>query len=53
LKAYIQKVFPNTEYPEDKIIYLIWKNGDHLHQTDMGFVTGNIFNKVKRSDLSL
>ena len=21
LKAYIQQVFPNTEYPEDKIIY--------------------------------
>lgn len=32
---------------------MIWKNGDHLHQTDLGFVVGNTLGKVRRSDLSL
>jgi hypothetical protein len=36
-----------------KIIYLTWKNGDHLHQTDMCFMLGNIMNRVKNSELSL
>lgn len=35
------------------MIYLVWGKGDHLHQTDMCFLLGNIVGKVKHSELSL
>ncbi len=38
---------------QKRVIYLIWGKGDHLHQTDMGFLVGNILGKVKHSELSL
>jgi hypothetical protein len=32
--------------------YVLWKNGDHLHQSDMGFILGNILGMVKNHHLS-
>ena len=29
-----------------------WKKGDHLQQTDMGFIVGNQLRKIKNSELS-
>jgi hypothetical protein len=31
--------------------YLCWKEGHHLHQTDIGYVYGNSLNKVEKSHL--
>jgi len=30
----------------------LWKNGHHLHQTDLGFLNGNLMGAVKNSHLS-
>lgn len=30
-------------------IYCCWKGGDHLHQTDQCFLTGNSFKVIKNS----
>lgn len=35
-----------------KVEYINWRNGDHLHQTDMGFINGNLLGIVKHSHLS-
>jgi hypothetical protein len=32
--------------------YVLWKNAHHLHQTDMGFINGNLLGAVKNSHLS-
>lgn len=32
-----------------KLLYICWKNGDHLHQTDMPFVVGNSLRKIKNA----
>lgn len=32
--------------------YVIWRNAHHAHQSDMGFLNGNVFNKCKNSHLS-
>jgi hypothetical protein len=31
------------------MIYICWKGGDHLHQTDLSFIVGNSLNKIKNS----
>jgi hypothetical protein len=35
-----------------KVEFIIWKDAHHNHQTDMGFVSGNLLNAVKNSHLS-
>lgn len=32
---------------------MVWKNADHLHQTDLCFILGNIMGKVKHPELSI
>jgi hypothetical protein len=32
--------------------YVVWKHGHHFHQTDVGFINGNILNACKNSHLS-
>ena len=31
-------------------VYICWKKGDHLHQTDQCFISGNSFNVIKNID---
>lgn len=33
------------------MLYICWKGGDHLHQTDMPFITGNSLRQIKNSHL--
>ena len=40
------------EHKTEKVEYILWKNGHHLHQTDMGFIFGNLLNAVKHSHMS-
>jgi hypothetical protein len=35
-----------------KLQYIIWKEGHHNHQTDMGFISGNLLGAVKNHHLS-
>jgi hypothetical protein len=32
--------------------YIIWREGSHFHQTEMGFITGNFLGVIKRTHLS-
>lgn len=32
---------------------MVWKKGDHLHQTDIGFILGNTLGKIKHPELCL
>ena len=32
-----------------KLVYICWKGGDHLHQTDMPFITGTSLRKIKNA----
>ena len=41
-----------NEHKNDQVEYILWKNAHHLHQSDMGFVSGNLLNKVKHSHMS-
>lgn len=36
----------------DKVEYILWKNAHHLHQTDLGFINGNLLQACKHSHLS-
>lgn len=36
----------------DKMEYVVWKNAHHLHQTDLGFVNGNLLQACKNSHMS-
>ena len=40
------------EHEQDPIEYILWKNGHHLHQTDMGFINGNLMKAIKHSHMS-
>lgn len=40
-------------HKKDRVIYLAWKNADHLHQIDLCFLFGNIMNRIKNPELSL
>ena len=33
----------------DNITYFCFKNGDHLHQTDMGFINGTSMRRIKNT----
>ena len=41
-----------VEHKKDKVEYILWKNGHHLHQSDMGFINGNMLQAVKHSHMS-
>lgn len=32
--------------------YIVWREGHHLHQTDMGFISGNLLGAIKKSQLT-
>lgn len=34
-----------------RMLYICWKGGDHLHQTDMPFITGDALRQIKNSHL--
>ena len=40
------------EHKGDKLEFVLWNNGHHLHQTDMGFINGNLLGKIKHSHMS-
>ena len=40
------------QHKAEKVEYILWKNAHHLHQTDMGFITGNLPTICKHSHLS-
>jgi hypothetical protein len=40
------------EHKNNKIEYVLWKNANHLHQTDMCFINGNLLGKIKHSHMS-
>ena len=40
------------EHKNDKVEYVCWKNAYHIHQTDMGFINGNLLGVVKHSHMS-
>ena len=43
----------NSEFVRlHRVEYIVWKNADHLHQTDMGFLMGNLLGIIKNSHLS-
>lgn len=35
-----------------KVEYVIWEGAHHLHQTDVGFINGNLLGMVKNASLS-
>jgi hypothetical protein len=39
-----------VEMHRDHTVYICWRGGDHLHQTDMPFITGNAMRKIKNAD---
>lgn len=36
-----------VEFHQSKIVYLCWKKGDHLHQTDLPFLVGSTLGVIK------
>ena len=40
------------KHSEDKIEYVLWKNAHHVHQTDIGFIHGNLPQICKHSHMS-
>jgi hypothetical protein len=39
-------------HKDDKVQYIVWKNAHHLHQTDLGFINGNLLQACKNSHMS-
>ena len=49
---YVRNIKFLEQHKDDPIEYVLWKNAHHLHQTDMGFVNGNLIGVCTHSHLS-